>query len=526
MQDSTDSLKKTAHRFFSGTLLSRIAGMLRDISMAYVFGTGSAVAAFLVAFRFSHLLRRLFGEGALQSAFIPHFESLRKEDPKKANQFFIDLFGSLSLFLIIIIVLTILALLSLLYFFDFSDGNREVLFLTSLLMPSLLFICLFGLNASLLQCEKSYFTPGVAPVAFNLIWVLAAFGLQGFETQQAMPLLAFFVILACLGQWLITAPSMYKIIGSFKKIHFFSPDVKRLFKPLFLGILGVAASQVNNALDAVFARWVDNEGPAFLWYAIRLQQLPLALFGVALSGALLPPLSRALKNEDINGYGELLTYAIKKTIAFIFPITLAVIYMGDSIVNLIYGHGDFSFHSIIETTKCLWGYALGLLPMVLILILAPGFYAQKNVRTPAIASMIAMAANIFLNALFITYFQWGAVSIAIATSISALINLLWLYFTFPYRSIPTLSIGKVFLVTSLAFIFSLFFESLFFESTFLQLLFNKNPSFPTSFSDQLFTFTFQGVIFSFFILFNAILFKCEEILDLLPFRKHLGKAFT
>lgn len=426
MQDSTHSIFSSAKRFFTGTMLSRVTGLARDVAMAGAFGTQDAVAAFLVAFRFSHLLRRLLGEGALQTAFIPHFEALRKESPSQAGAFFRDLTALLSLVLSVLVIVSMLAIYGVLLTMDLSEGNQEILWLTLLMMPSLLFICLYGLNAALLQCEKNYFIASAAPIAFNVVWTLGVLCLWNIPPPQAMPWLAGFIIAACLGQWLATVPHTVQILRSFslqwKKICFFSQDVKRLLKPLFLGILGISAAQINNALDAVFARYADAEGPAFLWYAIRVQQLPLALFGIALSGALLPPLSRAIKNQDIPLYKQFLEFALRRSVAFMLPITAGIFLLGTAAIRLIYGRGDFSTSSVLGTTQCLWGYGFGLIPMTLVLIMSPAFYALKDYRTPTIASLAAMGANITLNTLLVAGIGWGAASIAWATSVSAWLN--------------------------------------------------------------------------------------------------------
>lgn len=249
--DSNHSIFQSAKRFFSGTILSRISGLLRDVAMASAFGTQEAVAAFLVAFRFSHLLRRLLGEGALQTAFIPQFEKLRHDTPQRAVTFFKDLVLCLTTLLIFIIFFTMGSLGLLLYFGHLNTGNQEIAWLTFLMMPSLLFICLFGINASLLQCEKIYFIPSVAPTLFNLVWLLGILFLQHLPVMQAMYWLAFFVILACMSQWLITLPYVWKRLkqytlseNSSKKFTFFSKDVRDLAKPLFLGIVGVDRKSV------------------------------------------------------------------------------------------------------------------------------------------------------------------------------------------------------------------------------------------------------------------------------------------
>lgn len=448
MQDSTHSIARSASRFFSGTMLSRITGMLRDMALAYAFGTQSAVAALLVAFRFAHLFRRLFGEGALQTAFIPHFEDLRKKNPARASQFFCDLALSLTAFLTILIIMVMAILWFLPSLIELSPGNLEILWLTELMLPSLLFICLFGINASLLQCEKSYFVPSAAPVAFNLIWIVSIFSVASLPAASAMSWLAGFVVLACFAQWAITLPKTIQLLKTqqlfnlWKQTKYFSIDVRQLYRPLLLGIIGVAASQINNALDAVFARWADEEGPAFLWYAIRLQQLPLALFGIALSGALLPPLSRALKNHDMGKYQHFLNFALKSTVYLMTAISIGLFAMGDSCVNLIYGRGDFNSFSVTETTYSLWGYTLGLIPMSLILILAPAFYAKNDYRTPSMAAVGSMIVNVILNGMLVVFFGLGAASIAFATSVSAWLNFIWLGHMFS-KDQGMLSSGKL-----------------------------------------------------------------------------------
>lgn len=432
MNDTTQTIWRSAARFFSGTMLSRITGLLRDMAMAYAFGTQSVVAALLVAFRFAHLLRRLLGEGAMQTALIPHFEELRTHDKQRAGRFFCDLASSLTLLLIILIAVIMLGIGSLLSANVFSEGNAEIAWLTLLMMPSLLFICLFGINASLLQCEKSYFIPSAAPVVFNLFWILGIACTFFLPTPNAMSFLSLFIVAACFAQWAITLPRVYALIKQYGITHLcrgsklFSADVWRLGKPLALGIIGVGASQINNALDAVFARWADAEGPALLWYAIRLQQLPLALFGIALSGALLPPLARALKANLMPQFRSFLNFALVRTLALMIPITAMLFLLGDQCIALIYGHGKFTNASVVGTTQCLWGYSAGLVPMAIVLVLAPAFYAKGDYKTPSMAATASMGLNIGINTLMVAGLGLGAGSIAFTTSISAWVNMAWL----------------------------------------------------------------------------------------------------
>lgn len=442
MKDSIESIRKSSRRFFSGTLLSRISGMIRDISMAYAFGTDPAIALFMIAFRFAHLLRRLFGEGALQSAFVPEYEALRLEDNERARYFFRDLTQVLSLFLVGLIILSVSILLGLIGFCDLNPTYRSGCLLTAIMLPSLLFICLFGLNASFLQCEKSYFIPAVAPVAFNIVWIVTVLSLQHLPADEAMPWLSLGVVIACFSQWYLTFPQTKHCLKSCFPIRWsllISKDLKKIAKPLLLGIMGVSATQINSGVDTLFAAFADPQGPAYLWYAMRLEQLPLALFGIALAGALLPPLSRAIKANQREDFIFFLRDAFLRTWKFMLFLAVLILAIGDECVNILYRRGDFSESSVIHTTQCLWGYGVGLIPSALILILAPACYAKSNYSLPLFASITALILNGLLNSVFIGCFSYGAESIAVATSISAWVNFFLLCHVLTKENIPLMS---------------------------------------------------------------------------------------
>lgn len=531
MKDSIQTIRRSAHRFFSGTLLSRLTGMLRDMSMAYVFGTQPSIAAFMVAFRFAHLLRRLFGEGALQSAFIPEFEELRQHDEKRAFTFFRDLSLVLTLFLVLLIGVGCSVLFGFLWWGHLQPANQEIISLALLMLPSLLFICLFGLNASLLQCEKSYFIPSAAPVAFNGIWIVTIFYLRNTPAEQAMPWLALGVVIACFSQWILTVPSTWK---NLKRILFpthwsgfhIATDLSLLGKPLALGILGVAASQINNAIDSLFARFAETEGPALLWYAIRIQQLPLALFGIAIAGAILPPLARARKSQRLDEYHHFLQDALYRTWFFMLPFTAALFVMGDTCVNFLYGRGDFGPESVTQTTHCLWAYAIGLIPSAFILILAPAYYAQSNYKLPAIASFLTMMLNLFLNTLFIIGLGWGAISVALATSLSAWINFFFLGWNLSKRESPLISRTLLQKGTFISFAtLGAFWGTYQMRISFQQIPFFSDTLFlSNSFLEELLILGIQILTFGGLL---AILSVSTQILHYLPlFKKSKDKQLT
>lgn len=411
--DSSHSILKSAKSFFAGTALSRMTGLLRDIAMASCFGSSPEIAAFMVAYRFANLFRRLLGEGNLQAGFVPHFASLQEE----GGHFFRDTAYSLALILLGVIAFLEMVLWGIKGWVG-SDWE-SILTLTMWMAPGLFFICLYALNSALLQCRKKYFIPAAAPVFFNLVWILAVF------IRPDVTFLACAITVAFGAQWLATVWEGLRLV-SFKEWlqpKLFSLEFQKLLKPLFLGIVGISAMQLNTALDAFFARIADLQGPAFLWYAIRIQQLPLALFGIALSGALLPPLSRA---QDPVQKESLLHTALTSATALMLAATFGIFLFGKAGVQLLFGHGEFTKANVLMTTHCLWAYGAGLVPSVWVLILAARFYAEKNYRTPMIASLASVGINVGLNALFVFALGWGAVSIAIATTMSAFCNALFL----------------------------------------------------------------------------------------------------
>lgn len=524
-KDHPETLFSSFRRFLTGTSLSRFSGFFREVVMAATFGTSPAVAAFWMAFRFSHLFRRIFGEGGLHVAFVPHFESLRKKDPSEAAAFFSRLSLGLAWVLLLLALIGALSLGGALFFCNLSEETRSILRLTLLMLPSFLFVSLYALNASLLQCEGIFFLPSVAPVFFNLMWAAAIFFLPK-EQSQALNLLAIIIVSGLALQWLVTWIRARKIVRNNLKKEKSAPSWKEyilLLKPFSLAIIGVAAVQINSALDALFARFADAEGPAILWYAIRLEQLPLALFGVGMSAAFFPSISRAAA-DAMNNYLPLINLALRKAFALMIPLTFGLFAMGLSGVAFTYGRGEFQESAIRSTTEALWAYGVGLLPSTLVFILASSFYAIKEYRIPTMLSLLSVLVNGLLNALFVFGFHGGAISIAYATSISALLNALFLMI-FLHRRIGTFTthLGTV---TSKSLIASLIATTLVLASSYtffgggsFALLLDLPLSIAHGFLAVTFQLFVEGMLFMISFVLTSLLMKNHELFDLiLPHR--------
>lgn len=507
-KDTSRTIAKQAARFFSGTMISRVSGLLRDITMAACFGATPLVAAFMIAFRFTNLLRRVLGEGAMQSAFIPQFEALRKEDSVKASLFFRDLTVLVSFFLVVFVAVIELALALWLYVAPPSPDWGDVIILTMLSLPSLIFICLYGLYSALLQCEKRFFLPSVAPVFFNIVWMGAAFLLKDLPPMKAMQGLSLSLIIAYALQWIVISRSVFVYLHKhlslsviWLKVKLETALLKRLIKPLLFAILGVSASQINSNLDPLFARGADLQGPVYLWYAIRVQQLPLALFGIAIASALLPSLSRARDSGNFDHYKSLLGSAVSKTALLMIPLTFLMISLSGSTINLLFGHGDFTNEAISQTTWCLWGYLLGLIPMTQVLLYATAFYSQQSFSAPLKASLVSMMANVALNSLFVFVLDGGAASIAFATSIAALVNVFMLSSSLKEKGLsPSLrhfakEISAMTVASLSAALMTFYVGYMWLDDPSTALLVSKKAVFNHGLFNQIFTLSLEGLTF-------------------------------
>jgi putative peptidoglycan lipid II flippase len=520
--DNPYTILKYAFSFFSGTFLSRIGGLARDISMAYCFGTTPSIAAFLVAYRFSNLLRRIFGEGILLNGFIPLFETYRSKDPIEALRFFRDLVFSVSTMLIFIIVTLEIGLGF--CFFQASQNNKEIIYFTMLMLPGLLFVSLFGLFGGILQCEKKYFLSGVAPLAFNFIWIAAIWLFYGQSSFNAARGLSIAVVLAFIFQWALTLPHVLNFF--LKKLtwnelfccRLFPREVRQMFRAISLGVIGVGATQFNNALDFIFARFTSLEGPAYLNYAIHLYQLPLALFGIGMSTALLPSLSRSVQKKDWGHFHTLLEFTLSKTCLLLIPCSAGLMAVGASTVALIYTHGNFDQEAASATTLCLWSYSLGLVPAGVAILLASSFYAQKDFFTPAFATLSSVALNIALNGACVFWLKGGVPSVAFTTSLASIWNAYFLFSRLVTKNGHVFSkefkidILKVFfcslMAAGLAWGISFFLTH---EPSIGLLTGYGNSLFASKFLDQIKQFSSTSVIFLTSFLSFAFFFKILQI---------------
>jgi putative peptidoglycan lipid II flippase len=516
MTDTPKTLVKSFTRYSLGVFLSRISGMCRDVTLSFFFGTGAQIALFMVAYRFANLMRRMLAESPLSSSFIPSFESKRAFSEHEGARFFRDLFVSLSIVVVGIVAASMGGLWLISHLFLKNTTTLEMISLTQVMFPSLLFISLYGLCAAFLQCEKFFFLPAVAPVAFNVMWILASCVGARFGGSQAMEVLSYGVVVAFFMQFAVMMPRvvnlLLKSLSAFDlfKCRVFHSSLRPIVKPFLLGILGVGATQINIALDGIFARFSNIEGPAFLWYAIRIEQVPIALFGVAISAAILPALTRAIHREDAPQVSALLERGVKQTFSLMNFSMFGLFALGYLAITMLFGRGAFHYNSVWETTWCLWAYSLGLIPHGLLLLLVSVYYAHKDFKTPMKGAVFSVIFNIILNAVLVFVFDLGAASIALGTSLTSLFNCLYLR-KFLTKEVAT---ALFYVKTGLCGVVAFIVVALLQHQTIFQL--EGLPSFTTSLGAlSLFSIVYIGL----YCLMEK-LFRCEEILKLIK-----SKAF-
>ena len=423
---STTKIFQYAKRFLSGTLISKCFGVVRDIAFAYAFGASGAIASFMVAFRLAHFFRRFIGESGLSVAFIPYFQRQKNISEEKAAFFFRDMlvYVFVTLSIGVVILSGIFQVSSSYLVGDWSHIAR----LTSILSLSLLFIGLYAMNQAYLQTYGSYFTASMAPVCFNIFCIIGALLAHKQSYMTPFFFLAMMALLGFVAQWFFTVPAMLKRLlpqlkgGLFKDFGQSRSLAKKVMTSGALGLLGIAAVQMNSVVDGLFAKLIDPSGPAYLWYAIRIYQLPLSLFAVSIASALLPTLSKVHENKTL--FTEYLKDVCNKVVLFMVPTTFAILVLSTSGIELLYGRGQFGIESLAHTTQCLIGYGSGLIGSCFVIVLAQGFYAKGDYKTPSIAAMISVFSNLGLNAFFIFALGMGPASIALATGLSVTLNAL------------------------------------------------------------------------------------------------------
>ena len=408
------------------TMLSRVMGLVRDVVVATLFGAGSGADAFFVAFKIPNFMRRLFAEGAFNQAFIPVLSEYATRGSKREIRELLDaVAGSLFAVLALITALAMFAAPWLVWLFAPGFGRDPAkLALTAdmlrLTFPYLLLISLTAFAGSVLNTWNRFAVPAFTPVLLNLSLIGAALLLTPLMSEPAMAL-AWGVLIAGVAQLAFQVPFLVRL-GLMPRPwpNLAHRGVRRILVLMAPALFGVSVSQINLLLDTVLASLLAPGSVSWLYYSDRLVELPLGVFGVAIGTVILPALSKRHAEQSGEHFAAMLDWAVRAVLLLGLPAALALAILAEPLLISLFHYGAMTENDIVMAAMSLRAYAFGLIAFMLIKVLAPGFFARQNVKTPVKVGILAMVANMVFNLMLI--WPLAHAGLALATALSAFLN--------------------------------------------------------------------------------------------------------
>jgi putative peptidoglycan lipid II flippase len=433
------SLLRSASVVSALTLASRITGLVREQLIAAAFGASSATDAFQVAFRIPNLLRRLFAEGAFSQAFVPILAASRTTHGDAATQTLIDAVGTVLMWSLVV-VCTVGVVGSPVLVWVMASGlpaeaQDSAVVMTRLMFPYIGCMSLVALSAGILNSWKRFAVPAITPVLLNLSVIAAAWLLAPQFTRWGIApvyALAVGVMIGGLLQLGVQLPAL-RAVGVMPHLGFTvaalrtawaHEGVHRILKQMAPALLGVSVAQLSLLVNTQIASHLAAGSVSWLTYADRLMEFPTALLGVAMGVVLLPQLSAAQAKGDMAGYSALLDWGLRLVVLLALPCAVALLVFPQPLVAVLYHYGRFTAADVQQTVLALMGYGAGLMGLVAIKVLAPGFYARQDIRTPVRIAITVLALTQVMNAVFVPLL--GHAGLALSIGLAALVNATWL----------------------------------------------------------------------------------------------------
>jgi putative peptidoglycan lipid II flippase len=440
--------------FSSMTMISRVFGLLRDISMSHVFGANAATDAFVIAFRIPNFMRRLFAEGSFSTAFVPVFTEVKQtgthEDLKRLMS---RVAGTLGGVLLVIVALGWIfapqvagtfAPGALVHPHKF-DLTTDLVRLT---FPFIFFVSLTALAAGALNSFHSFALPALAPVILNVCMIAGAWWLAP-RLDTPIMAMGWAVLLAGILQLVFLLPAVRGLdLLSLPRWGWRDPEVRRIMRLMVPTLFGSSVAQLNLLLDTAVISLLMTGSQTWLWQSTRFLELPLGVFGVALGTVILPALSRHHVGTDSAGFSKALDWGLRLTLLISLPATFALLLLAGPLVSTLFQNGNFTAFDAHMSTLSIIALSCGLPAFALVKVVLPAFYARQDTRTPVRAGVAALVANMLFNGVFIAllYELWASpalkqgswlqgiarvpglhVGLAIASTLSSYLNfiLLW-----------------------------------------------------------------------------------------------------
>ncbi len=433
-EKTTTTLAKSAGSVSIAVFLSRILGLVREQVLAGLFGAGTAMDAFVVAFRIPNLLRDLFAEGALSSAFVTVFTEYDKNKGSKEAWLLAN-----NVFTILTIVISLIVIGGITYSeelvrlmapdYALVPGKLELTIrLTSIMFPFLLLVSQAAFLMGVLNAKGRFFIPSLASSCFNLSSIIVGGGLALLLPKwhvEAIYGMAVGTLLGGSAQFLIQMPLAVKAGFRFRpRLNPSCPGLRKIGRLIVPAIIGLSATQINIFINTNFASQCAEGSVAWLNYAFRLIMFPIGLFGVALSIATLPLAAKQAATKDLEQLGDTVVSSLTLVFALCVPAAVGLWILAEPIIRLIFEHGRFTHFDTLMTSQALRFYAIGLMAYSAVKIIVPVYYALNDTRWPVIGSFSTVGINVVFILLTLDLFQHRA--IALATSISVIFNFVML----------------------------------------------------------------------------------------------------
>ncbi len=413
------SLLKTLATVSGMTLVSRILGFVRDLVIARVFGAGFATDAFFIAFKLPNLLRRLFAEGAFSQAFVPILAEYKNRRGEEQTRLLVDhVAGVLALALFVVTLIGVLAAPLIVYItapgFTATPGKFELTVdLLRVTFPYILFISLTAFAGGILNTYSRFSVPAVTPSLLNLSFIgFALWGAPYFDPPVTA--LAWAVFAGGIAQLALQVPFLHRLglLPRFK-LDLKDEGVWRILKQMGPAVFGVSISQVSLVINAIYASWLETGSVSWLYFADRLMEFPMGLLGAALGTILLPSLAKHHANRSAQAYSELLDWGLRLTLLLAAPAAAALALLAVPLVTTLFHYGVFSADDVYATQRAVVAYSAGVIGLVMVKVLAPGFYARQDIRTPVRIALVTLGLTQLMNFAFIWPLQHAGLALAI-----------------------------------------------------------------------------------------------------------------
>ncbi len=426
------SLLKSLFTVSGMTLISRILGFARDAVIARVFGAGPATDAFFVAFRLPNLLRRVFGEGAFSQAFVPLLAEYKTARGEADTRLLVDHVSALlALVLVAVTALGVIAAPAVVYlsapgFADSAEKFQITVQLLRITFPYILFISLVSLAGGILNTYGRFAIPAFTPTLLNVSFILFAALLAPWFHPPVLAL-AWAVFFGGILQLLFQVPYLKRLglLPRFR-LDLRDPGVWRVLRLMGPAIFGVSISQISLLINTMFASYLKDGSVSWLYYADRLMEFPTGILGVALGTILLPSLSRTHAAADGAEFSRLLDWGLRLTLLLALPAALGLALLATPLVATLFQHGAFGARDVAFTAQALSAYSVGLVGLILVKVLAPGFYARQDIRTPVRIGILTLLLTQGMNLAFVG--PLGHAGLALAIGLGACLNAGLLFF--------------------------------------------------------------------------------------------------